>query len=132
MITNKEKELLKIINGVGFRLKRVKGFTPKLAFVECAHVSTEKAIDFDVLLGSRRFSHIDVMKTEHSLSATIVDEKLGTIFGVSSTRKELTLVPKHRTKLLSFVHYYQMIVKKLDKKAKLMKFSAYSKMKHGN
>ena len=123
------QELLEKIQGVGFTV--TKGI-PKL---DSAYIKFSKITSFDKFgkcFRKKRFSCIDIFKNTInkrvtivvSASATCVDEKLGSVFGISATRRGIVLVPQHRMNLESFVDFY-LGVTEFDPKVELMKHSEY-------
>jgi hypothetical protein len=58
-----------------------------------------------------------------TFSATVIDKSKGTIFGLSGSKKEMVLVPMHRTTFESFLRFYHLVAEFLDSSASLGTFS---------
>ena len=71
------------------------------------------------------FSFVDTSIKEHPLifTATVVDETKRTIFGISGSENEITIIPKHRITFESFIGFYNFIIENFDREAKLKLFS---------
>jgi hypothetical protein len=71
------------------------------------------------------FSFIDTYVSDDavSFSATVVDDRKGTVFGLSAYNGELALIPKYRTTFESFVRFYETIAEDVDGDAHLTMFS---------
>lgn len=72
-----------------------------------------------------QFSYVDVYIKEGPLVyvATVIDEEKGTIFGISGSDKELTIIPKHRVTFESFIRFYDIVALNFDYDANLTLFS---------
>jgi hypothetical protein len=73
----------------------------------------------------KEFSFVDTYVKEGPLvfAATVVDEDKGTVFGVSGSDREMTIIPKHRTTFESFIRFYDLVTVSLDYDANLTLFS---------
>lgn len=129
----KKEILLEQIKNVGFKTKRIGNMD--VPFVESAYIKLSKLSYFDDVFKKRNsFSHIDLHELEKDGkivggNSTCIDNKLGSVFGVSATQKGIVLVPQHRIHLMSFVNYYLMIQRYVDRKAMLMTFSDFIQKK---
>ena len=67
------------------------------------------------------FSFIDFHLKEGSLgfSAAVVDEVKGSVFDVSMTEKEITMIPKYNTTFESFIDFLRTVREQLDEQATL-------------
>jgi hypothetical protein len=73
----------------------------------------------------KEFSFIDTYVREGPLvfAATVVDEDKGTVFGISGSEREVTIIPKHRTTFESFIRFYDLVALGFDYDANLTLFS---------
>jgi len=123
--------ILQKLDGVG--LFHDVNHTIKYIRLECAEIITKKQINFEKLCRSKRFSHYDTLicynekKKGISMGSSCVDEKFGSVFGVSATRYKITLVPQHNLDLKSFADYFNMICRYFDKNSEIIKTSDYNK-----
>ena len=71
------------------------------------------------------FSFIDTYVREGPLvfAATVVDEDKRTVFGISGSDREFTIIPKHRTTFESFIRFYDLVALGFDYDANLTLFS---------
>jgi hypothetical protein len=71
-------------------------------------------------LEPREFSFIDtsIKEGSFSFSAAVVDDVKGTMFGLTGSTDQMTLVPMHRTTFESFVRFYKLVIETLDEEAK--------------
>lgn len=76
---------------------------------------------------SEEFSFLDTYLEEGSLgaSATVVDEIKGSVFDISMTEKEVTLVPKYNTTFESFFLFFRSVAEQLDEGATLHVLSTH-------
>jgi hypothetical protein len=75
--------------------------------------------------GKPEFSFINtsVREGSFSFSATVVDDIKGTMFGISGSTDQMTLVPMHRTTFESFIRFYKLVIEGLDKEANFNVFA---------
>ena len=73
---------------------------------------------------SKEFSFIDVGVQQGSgiFSATAVDEKKGTVFGINGGENVVVLVPKYRTTYESFIRFFRLVSELIDDEAFLTTF----------
>lgn len=90
----------------------------KLPFVIPAMIDFSRMVDVRFIRRSRRFSCVDVLEKEGphkhrkenwSIVCTVVDEKKGTVFGITATPTNIVISPQHRTNPESFVDFYLMV-----------------------
>lgn len=96
----------------------------------------KKNIDYSILLKSKRWSCIDV-STNYGFSATCIDSKLGTIFGLDCGVERIAMVPQHRVKQETFVDFYLYVKEHFDSDAELTTFGEWAmrdkkEVKNGN
>lgn len=73
----------------------------------------------------KRFSFVDTYVKEGPLvfAATVIDEDKRTVFGISGSDREMTIIPKHRITFESFIRFYDLVTLSFDYDADLTLFS---------
>lgn len=100
--------------------------------MNCAMIDCDIGlVDFGKLINFKRFGCFSYSESWHSVSGLLFDRELDYMFHFSACKNYIMLYPVHNKdhNAVSYVDFFELITKKVDKNARLFLYGEYQEVK---